>query len=158
MINSIHSYGCNPNSIIEKKKRSFIKGSNIINVLKDGDHDNEALEMIAKYGLPWQYVKHYIATRQPPTLDDYIVNMAISQYCCHTNSTLETLQPLLKWCCLQSPLYIEDHVMDCLASNGNLAILTYLDLSYPDIYCSTDALDIASSNGYLHIVSLSCQQ
>ncbi|EGG22289.1 hypothetical protein DFA_04407 [Cavenderia fasciculata] len=54
------------------------------------------LGMISKYGLPWQFVCHYLPK------DSTLVLLkrrkrVITEYCCHQNATLDTLERLVEW-------------------------------------------------------------
>ncbi|EGG22216.1 hypothetical protein DFA_04334 [Cavenderia fasciculata] len=68
--------------------RTPLKGRDIIKLPR--------LEMISKYAMPWEFLCHYL----PKDCNQILLNrrrLAITQYCCHRNATLDTLKHLLKW-------------------------------------------------------------
>ncbi|EGG22302.1 hypothetical protein DFA_04420 [Cavenderia fasciculata] len=108
------------------------------------------LEMISKFGLPWHFVCHYL----PKDRDQVLLKRrrrVISQYCCHHNATLDTLEHLVEW----SPDVGFDWMY--LKYINNQELLEYLVKSCPTqekYNFFKKAMEVACTNGYLSTVKL----
>ncbi|EGG18576.1 hypothetical protein DFA_04070 [Cavenderia fasciculata] len=111
------------------------------------------LVMIGKYGMPWDFIKHYL----PLCTDkDKILKkrrmFAISKYCRHPNSTLSTLEHLLEWSPDFDPQFLpkahRKQLAEKVAGVGNRDILELLLTKYPDINLN-GAVGAAAINGHL---------
>ncbi|EGG22317.1 hypothetical protein DFA_04435 [Cavenderia fasciculata] len=82
-------------STAKQPQRRSLKGRDIINLPR--------LKMISKYAMSWEFVCHYLPKDDSSKDDDQKLllperkSRVISQYCCHRNATLDTLEQLLKW-------------------------------------------------------------
>ncbi|EGG22203.1 hypothetical protein DFA_04321 [Cavenderia fasciculata] len=76
------------NRIDDDNLGGSLKGRDIIKLPR--------LEMISKYAMPWHFLCHYL----PSDCNQILLNrrrLAITQYCCHRNATLDTLTHLVEW-------------------------------------------------------------
>ncbi|EGG18626.1 hypothetical protein DFA_04121 [Cavenderia fasciculata] len=123
--------------------------------------DLPRLGMISLYGMPWEFIKHYL-----PPLEEVLLKRrwnVISRYCSHRNATLSTLQQLLEW----SPDYdpqdqyesVHQNLFYDISSQGHTDILKYLLKIYPNIKTNgnRNAITVASEWGQLSTVQLLSQ-
>ncbi|EGG18676.1 hypothetical protein DFA_04172 [Cavenderia fasciculata] len=143
---------------VPKKNRSsttlWLKGQDIIKL--------PHLEMISKYGMSWDFIKHYLPNKDNVSwlrrLD------VITSYCLHPNATLDTLKHLLEWSPdydITKGLHINlGSTSDTLKKRSrniqtisNRDILEYLIQNYPNV-CLKGIAENAAKCGYLPIIEL----
>ncbi|EGG18593.1 hypothetical protein DFA_04087 [Cavenderia fasciculata] len=116
------------------------------------------LQMISKFGMPWDYIKHYL----PPTIgstdkdNDVLLKrrvQAISKYCSHRNATLSTLVQLLKWSGPKFNPQPEQVDITTIIMNGNKDILMLLLKQCPHLDYS-GANQAASLYGHVSILEM----
>ncbi|EGG16457.1 hypothetical protein DFA_08995 [Cavenderia fasciculata] len=94
--------------------------------------------MIAKFAMPYDYIKHYLPSTMHQIKDWYDdVNehfqvyhrtLAIDRYVQHPNATLDTLKKLIDW----HPSFKPSNVsVEKAALQGHIEIIQYLDTNYP---------------------------
>ncbi|EGG22215.1 hypothetical protein DFA_04333 [Cavenderia fasciculata] len=130
------------------RPRQLLKGRDIIKLPR--------LEMISKFGMPWNFQCHYL----PKDCNQILLNrrrLAITQYCCHRNATLDTLKHLLKWS--TDFEFKWKYLNDTIDRNSNKKInqdvLEYLIKISPkkNVFLDT-AMDVACKSGYLSVVKM----
>ncbi|EGG22390.1 hypothetical protein DFA_04508 [Cavenderia fasciculata] len=120
------------------------------------------LAMISIYGMPWNFIKHYLPT-WCATIDNKETVLkkrriyVITRYCSHPNATLDTLQHLFEW----SPDY-DPHLLSKIhfkelsrnvAKVGNRDVLELLVNKYPLINLK-GVVEVASRYGHLSTLQL----
>ncbi|EGG16455.1 hypothetical protein DFA_08993 [Cavenderia fasciculata] len=126
----------------------------------------ENYDMIAKFAMPYDYIKHYLPSTMYPIKDWYDdVNehfqvyhrtLAIDRYVQHPNATLDTLKKLIDW----HPSFKPSNVsVEKAALHGHIEIIRYLDQLYNrrkydmlSSYYTEVALENASQSGCLELV------
>ncbi|EGG18652.1 hypothetical protein DFA_04147 [Cavenderia fasciculata] len=112
------------------------------------------IEMISKYAMPWDFIKHYIPTKKQVPLQQR--GEVIYKYCLHPNASLYTLSQLFKW----SPDYDPrqqykghyDHLAYEVACYGKTEVLTYLFREFPNIQETIGMCAYANKQAALDIV------
>ncbi|EGG18670.1 hypothetical protein DFA_04166 [Cavenderia fasciculata] len=112
------------------------------------------LGMISTYAMPWDFIKHYLSTR-----DHFIKKRranVITSYCSHRNARVDTFQSLLDW----SPDYdprdcsVVSHyntLSSRIAGHGNIDLLKFLISTYPDLPLQ-ETFKSAAEAGHLNII------
>ncbi|EGG19740.1 hypothetical protein DFA_00318 [Cavenderia fasciculata] len=127
-----------------------LKGSDIVMLPDFG--------MISRFAMTWDFIKHYLPDNDKAVDINIKMTMktrgnAISHYCKHTRSNLETLIHLIDdW----SPDFDPNSywgIVSSLASNNRYDILEYLIKKYPNIGVF-NAMESAVVSGSLPIVQL----
>ncbi|EGG20017.1 hypothetical protein DFA_07133 [Cavenderia fasciculata] len=99
----------------------YIKGKELLRL--------SPMTWLAKYGLSWDYVKHYLPIKTLDNIDLECRSAMINAYICHKNATIDTLKQLLQW----SPDFaFNDYVWQEQLLRGNEAITKFLVQNYPD--------------------------
>ncbi|EGG18587.1 hypothetical protein DFA_04081 [Cavenderia fasciculata] len=113
---------------------TYLKGKDIVKL--------PHLGMISVYAMPWDFIKHYL-----PPMESVLATRrmyAITQYCSHKKSSLETLKNLLEWSpdykdsimvhnMLCDPETSQSKIMKCITSAQNVDILEYMLERFPGI-------------------------
>ncbi|EGG16454.1 hypothetical protein DFA_08992 [Cavenderia fasciculata] len=119
----------------------------------------ENYDMIAKFAMPYDYIKHYLPSTMYPIKDWYDdVNehfqvyhrtLAIDRYVQHPNATLDTLKKLIDW----HPSFKPSNVsVEKAALHGHIEIIQYLDTYYPLHHYTQTTFENASKSGCLELV------
>ncbi|EGG18619.1 hypothetical protein DFA_04114 [Cavenderia fasciculata] len=111
------------------------------------------LEMISRYAMPWNFIKHYLPPRDTVLFDRMMDT--VGQYCLHPNSNVETLQRILEWAHLDENLDNQGSLFTSLniAKVKNREILEHLIENYSDEIDLETAVNTAALQGYLSIIT-----
>ncbi|EGG18497.1 hypothetical protein DFA_03991 [Cavenderia fasciculata] len=129
-----------------KGQITFAKGSYLI---KEANEPNTQLVMVSKFGMTWDYVKHYLV---PEKLTRKCKLDSIAQYCTLGNAQLETVKMLIEWCGDDKMLSKTINVlMVCKA--GHIDIVEFLMTKYSlGVLHLAKSIDYAASSGRLEMV------
>ncbi|EGG22235.1 hypothetical protein DFA_04353 [Cavenderia fasciculata] len=113
------------------------------------------LEMISKFAMPWNYIRHYLPLDDCTLLLFETRKRVISEYCYHQNATLDTLEHLWEWS------HDVDFNWEVLSKRcdgiPNQEILEFIIKKCPagenkDFFRA--AINMACRNGYLEIIKM----
>ncbi|EGG19739.1 hypothetical protein DFA_00317 [Cavenderia fasciculata] len=150
----------NSNNDGDENVNIWLKGRDIVKL--------PFLGMIVRYAMPWDFIKHYLPSRENDNVLFERRMHTITKYCGHRNARLDTLKHLIDdWSPDYNPqephsnqqkqnagLSIEyySQLVTSIAAVGHVDLFEYLITRYPNINIVIDAKIEASEAGHLPIL------